>query len=147
MTAESIKKDQKLPKLQTKTKIAIDLVNKGVPEAQALQLANNNRQISGVAIHKFKHKLIKYSLKTPGTVKKAKSQLDRILSAQPREVKQQKLGKDGQVIEYIETIAPPDSVIMTAVQSVYDRYEPAVQQNLNVSVTVDPIDLGEYLNR
>ena len=36
---------------------------------------------------------------------------------------------------------------MSAVQSVYDRYEPAVQQNLNVSVTVDPIDLGDYLNR
>ena len=95
----------------------------------------------------FKNNVLKYSLKTPGTVKKAKSQLDRILSAQPREVKQQKLGKDGQVIEYIETIAPPDSVIMTAVQSVYDRYEPAVQQQLNVNVTVDPIDLGEYLNR
>jgi hypothetical protein len=80
-------------------------------------------------------------------VKAAKSQLDRILQAQPRTVTQQKLGKDGQVIEYIETIAPPDSVIMTAVQSVYDRYEPAVQQNLNVSVTVDPIDLQDYLNR
>lgn len=144
MAAESIKK---LPKLQTKTKNAIELVNQGIPEAQALQMVNGNKQISNVAIHKFKHKLIKYSLKTPGTVKKAKSQLDRILSAQPREVKQQKLGKDGQVIEYIETIAPPDSVIMSAVQSVYDRYEPAVQQNLNVSVTVDPIDLGDYLNR
>ena len=48
MAAESIKK---LPKLQTKTKNAIELVNQGIPEAQALQMVNGNKQISNVAIH------------------------------------------------------------------------------------------------
>jgi hypothetical protein len=134
-------------KLRKTTRRALKLVNDGIEPVKALQIVNNKDDLDPTTIRRFKNNVLKYSLKTPGTVKKAKSQLDRILSAQPRELKQQKLGKDGQVIEYIETIAPPDSVIMSAVQAVYDRYEPAVQQQLNVNVTVDPIDLGEYLNR
>jgi hypothetical protein len=147
MTAESIKKDQKLPKLHKKTKRAIELVDNGVPEDLALQVVNNNRQISQQAISQFKQKLVKYSLTSPKTVKAAANQLSRILKAEPRSIKQQKINKDGEVIEYIEQISPPDSVIMTAIGEVYSRYQPATTQNLNVNVTVDPIDLGEYLNR
>ena len=134
-------------KLRKTTRRALDLVQDGIEPIKALQIVNNKDEIHHETIKRFNKNVLKYSLKSKGTVKAAKSQLDRILQARPRTVTQQKLGKDGQVIEYIETIAPPDSVIMTAVQSVYDRYEPAVQQQLNVNVTVDPIDLGEYLNR
>jgi len=138
---------ENIKKLRKTTRRALALVQDGIEPIKALQIVNNRDDLDPTTIRRFNTNVLKYSLKSPKTVHKAKSQLDRILSAEPREVKQQKLGKDGQVIEYIETIAPPDSVIMTAVQSVYDRYEPAVQQNLNVSVTVDPIDLGDYLNR
>ena len=138
---------ENIKKLRKTTRRALALVQDGIEPIKALQIVNNKDEIHHETIKRFNNNVLKYSLKSKGTVKAAKSQLDRILQAQPRTVTQQKLGKDGQVIEYIETIAPPDSVIMTAVQSVYDRYEPAVQQNLNVSVTVDPIDLGEYLNR
>ena len=147
MTAESIKKDRKLPKLHNKTKRAIELVDKGVPEDLALQVVNNRQNISPQAVHQFKQKLLKYSLTSPRTVKAAANQLSRILKAEPRSIKQQKINKDGEVIEYIEQISPPDSVIMTAIGEIYSRYQPATTQSINVSVTVDPIDLGDYLNR
>ena len=75
-------------------------------------------------VGKVKQKVKKYSLLQPSTVKSANNQIKRILAGETREISQQAVTKAGEVVDYIETIAPSDSNIIAAASMVYDRFEP-----------------------
>lgn len=125
------------------------MVNSGVDPYTALQLANNKDTISGAAVCKFRKKVNRYSLQHPSVVKAASNQVKRILSGEVRELDQQKVTKDGEVVNYVEQIAPSDTNILAAAGMVYDRYEPVrtISTNLNLSVECSPVDLDRWQNR
>lgn len=135
-----------LPKYQPKTLQAMKLVDAGLPAKEALQAVNLKSNVTRAAVSRFKDKYKKYQLINPKTVKLAENQIKRILKGEAREVTQQKVSKDGEVVEYTEQIAPSDTNIIAAATMVYDRYEPVVKQVLNVNVDVDPVDLGAFKN-
>lgn len=112
------------PPLQRKTLQAFQYVDSGLSPKEALQLTNFKENISREAVCKFREKYRKYSLTKPKMVKSAYDQIHRILAAEPREVTQEKLTKDGEIIEITEKIVPTDSNILAAAGMVYDRYEP-----------------------
>lgn len=137
MAAESIKKEKYL----TKTLEAIKLVDNGADPATALQITNNKANISRYAVDKFKVKYRKYSLTHPKMIKAANNQVTRILSGEVRLVDQQKVTKNGEIVNYTETIAPSDTNILAAASMVYDRVEP-VQRGADVvnnSLTINAI--------
>jgi len=139
--------EQTTPKYQPKTLAAIKMVNNQVDPYTALQLVNNKDKISAAAVCKLKKKVNKYSLTHPKLVKAAKNQVERILSGETREIEQQKVTKDGQVVDYIETIAPSDTNILAAAALVYDRYEPVIKQGLQINVDISAINLDSYRNK
>lgn len=137
------------PKPQPKTLAAIQMVEAGLTPREALQVVNVKNNISDQAVSKFRKKYRLYSLAKPGMVRSAHQQIKRILAAEPREVEQQKVTKDGQVIDYKEIIAPTDANILAAASMVYDRYEPAIQhqQSVNLDISTNLIDLSRWSNK
>lgn len=135
---------QNSPKYLSKTLTAINLVSAGLTPKEALQFTNLKRDITPNAVSKFKRKYEKYSLTNPTYVKLAGTQLKRILQAEPREVIQEKLNKNGEVITIIERITPNDSNILAAASMVYDRVEPIITHNVNVNTNIPLLDLGNY---
>jgi hypothetical protein len=134
-------------KLLPKTLKAFELVDRGEDPKTALQLVNMKENIKPESVNKFKAKYKKYSLTHPKMVKAAKSQIERILSGEAREIQQQKVNKDGQVVSYTEAFYPSDTNIISAVSMVYDRYEPVVQQTVNLNIDIDPVNLDQYRNK
>jgi len=133
-----------MPKLLQKTIDAINLVNNGADPRTALQITNNKADISNVAVYKFKEKYKKYSLLNPKLIKSANSQIKRILSGEVREVPKQAVTKSGDVVDYIDVIAPSDSNILAAADMVYSRFEPlkGAQEEQNTGNTY--VDLSQY---
>jgi len=138
---------QQETKYMPKTLEAFKLVEAGLSPKQALQAVNYTSKISPTSVSTFKQKLKKHSLTAPKLVKSAHNQIARILAAETREIEQQKVTKDGQVIDYTETIAPSDTNILAAAALVYDRYEPVVRQSVQINIDVDPINLDAYRNK
>lgn len=147
---EPAAKPQNLPKHKgkylKKTLDAFKLIDAGLSPREAMQATNLKKDVSPAGVALIKRKYKKYSLLQPKTVKLAENQIKRILKGEAREVTQQKVSKDGEVVEYTEQIAPSDTNIIAAATMVYDRYEPVVKQVLNVNVDVDPVDLGAFKN-
>ena len=52
--------------------------------------------------------------------------------------------KAGQVVDYIETIAPSDSNILAAASMVYDRFEPVKSNQEATTINNTFIDLSHY---
>jgi hypothetical protein len=124
------------------------LLDSGVNAMDALLLTNPLKdKVSAVAVHKLKAKYKRYSLQAPGTIKLAHNQIKRILSGEERVLDQQRVTKDGRVIDYKEVIAPSDTNIIAAACMVYDRYEPAIKVQANINMDVDPVSLDGYRNR
>jgi hypothetical protein len=148
---ESAQITEKQPKYLQKTLEAIKLVDNGADPTTALQITNGKANITRYAVDKFKAKYKKYSLANPSTVKSAHNQIKRILEAETRTLDQQKVTKDGQVVNYKETIAPSDSNILAAAAMVYDRFEPAKQpgdgSGGGLTVNVIPIAAQEIIER
>lgn len=115
---------ENVPQPYQKTKDAITMIQAGINPAEALKYVNLKDNISGSAVAKIKQKVKKYSLLQPSTVKSANNQIKRILAGETREISQQAVTKAGEVVDYIETIAPSDSNIIAAASMVYDRFEP-----------------------
>lgn len=137
---------EKQPKLHKNTMLALAMMGNGTDARTALQIVHNKEKVNKNTVTELKKKYRKYSLQAPGMIKSANSQIKRILSGEVREITQQKATKDGQVIEYTEQIAPSDTNILAAAAMVYDRFEPAVRQTLNVNVEVDVVDMSVYAN-
>jgi hypothetical protein len=138
MTLDQIDNQQRYA---PKTLAAIQLVDAGISPKEALQITNVKRNISNEAVSKFKAKYRKYSLSHPKLVKAANNQVSRILAGEPRQVDQQKVAKNGEIVNYVETIAPTDSNILAAASMVYDRVDP-VQRGVDVvnnSLTINAI--------
>ena len=144
---ESAKTTEKQPKYLQKTLEAIKLVDNGADPTTALQITNGKANITRYAVDKFKAKYKKYSLANPSTVKSAHNQIKRILSGEAREIEQQKVTKDGQVVNYTEVIAPSDTNILAAASLVYDRYEPVVKQAATINIDISAINLDDYRNK
>ena len=132
------------PKLSNKTLEAFKLVEAGLEPAEALKAVNYTAKISQTSVSQFKAKLRKHTLTNPAIVKSAHGQIKRILKGETREVNQQTVTKDGQVIDYIETIAPTDSNILAAASMVYDRFEPVKQALPSDQDKNTYIDLRQY---
>ena len=134
-------------KMYQKTKDAIAMVQSGINPADALKYVNCKDNISAKQVSVLRAKVKKHSLTAPGIVKSASSQIKRILSGECREIGQQKVTKDGQVVDYTETIAPSDTNILAAASLVYDRYEPVIKQGVQVNVDISAINLDDYRNK
>lgn len=149
MTTENTPKFLPIPpnnqgKLYKKTQTALKLMDAGVAPKEALQITNCKKDISWEAVKSLKEKYRKHSLTEPSTVKLAYKQIRRILQAESRGVVQQKMSKDGQVVEFTEQIAPTDSNILAAAGMVYDRYEPVRGQESGTGQGNTYIDLSSY---
>lgn len=132
-----------------KTLMAIQMVNAGIPEREALMMVNNKRSISGQAIAELKHKVIQHGLTEPSMVKAMSSQVKRILKGRAREEAHQKVTAAGQVVEYTDNVYPTDSNILAACAMVADRVEPIVHQvaSLNLNMDLSPVDLSRWDNQ
>lgn len=135
------------PKQYKNTRAAIAMMDSGMDAKTALQIVNNTDKPAKATIYSLKAKYKKYSLTHPRTVKAASSQIKRILSGEAREIEQQKVTKDGQVVNYTEVIAPSDTNILAAASLVYDRYEPVIKQGVQVNVDISAINLDDYRNK
>lgn len=135
---------KKEPKLQQKTLQAMRLVQAGFSPLEALQATNQKEKIAERTVYKLKENCKKHSLTEPSTVKLAYKQIRRILQAEAREVVQQKMSKDGQVVEITAQIVPTDSNILAAAGMVYDRYEPVQSQEPAAGGGNTYIDLSSY---
>jgi hypothetical protein len=145
---------QKQPKLLKKTLQAVNLVNHGMSERDALQVVHNKDKISNAAISKFKAKVNKYSLSSPKIQKLADSQLKRVLEGRPRIVEIPLTDKAGvlvkddagnQVMTQVATI-PTDTNTVAVLGMVYDRTQPAVKMQANINIEFSPVDLSAYYN-
>jgi hypothetical protein len=143
MTLDQIDNQQRYA---PKTLAAIQLVDAGISPKEALQITNVKRNISNEAVSKFKAKYRKYSLSHPKLVKAANNQVSRILAGEPRQIDQQKVAKNGEIVNYIETIAPTDSNILAAASMVYDRVEPVMRQVQSINIDISAINLDDYRN-
>lgn len=148
MAAETVKKEGRY---LSKTLKAIELVDNGADIKTALQITNNKSNISKAGIAVFKAKYKKYSLTHPKLLKSANNQVARILSGEVRQIDQQKVTKNGEIVNYTETIAPSDTNILAAASMVYDRVEP-VQKGADVvnnSLTINaiPAEAQEIIDR
>ena len=130
-----------------KTLTAIGLVNAGLDPKEALKAVNYKHDIRPETVSRFKKKVNKYSLTHPKLVKAANNQVRRILSGERREIEQQKVTKDGQVVNYTEVIAPSDTNILAAASLVYDRYEPVIKQAATINIDISAINLDDYRNK
>ena len=128
------------PRFYTKTLAALQMIENGIPPADALKVTNNARSIHPETVKKVKEKYARWSLTRPKIVKLANNQITRILTAAPREVKQQIVNKAGEVVDYIEQIAPTDTNILTAVGMVYDRIDPIKHEDTH-NVNVDMLSM------
>lgn len=148
---ESAQTTEKPHKYYPKTLEAIQLVNAGVSPEMALKFSNQKDSIRPETVSRFKQKLKKHSLTQPKLVKSAHEQIKRILEADVRSIPQQKVTKDGQVVNYIESITPSDSNILAAAAMVYDRFEPAKQpgdgSGSGLTVNIIPIAAQEIIDR
>lgn len=148
MTPENITETPvKQPRLYQKTLDAIQIVESGISPQKALQLVNNGRKVSDTSVSTFKAKLKKHSLTQPKVVKLAHKALIDCLKGETSSYTAEKVTKDGDVVTYQEVIAPTITNKVAAASLVYDRYEPAVRQNLNINVDVHPVDLSQFSNR
>ncbi len=131
-------------KIYSKTEQAFKLLSIGETAENALKLVNNKDNITRQAAGNLRKKFARWSLKNPSMVKLANNQVKRILKAEAREVEQQKVTKDGQVIDYIEKIVPSDTNILAASMMVYDRIEPIKSVEIGDNQGVQFIDLTTY---
>ena len=136
--------EQNTPNYYPKTIEAIKMIQAGIDPAQALKYSNFKDNVSESAIAKIKQKARKYSLLHPTLVKSARTQVKRILGGETREIHQQSVTKAGQVVDYIETIAPSDSNILAAASMVYDRFEPVKSNQEATTINNTFIDLSHY---
>ena len=125
---------------------AINLVNAGIDPAEALKFVNFKKNISHQAIAELKQKVRLHSLCKPKIVKSAHDQIKRILNGEVREIPQQTVTKQGDVVDYIETIAPSDSNILAAASMVYDRFEPVKSQQAEAGTVITHIDFSVINN-
>jgi hypothetical protein len=138
--------EQNTPNYYPKTIEAIKMIQAGIDPAQALKYSNFKDNVSESAIAKIKQKARKYSLLHPTLVKSARTQVKRILGGETREIHQQSVTKAGQVVDYIETIAPSDSNILAAASMVYDRFEPVKSQQAEAGTVITHIDFSVINN-
>jgi hypothetical protein len=95
----------------------------------------------------IRQKAARYSLQRPAMVKLAHKVVSDTLKGKADQITTQKLGKDGQVVEIIEQIAPTHTNKLTAAAMVFDRAEPVVRQNVNLNGDLKdfmPVNLGSY---
>ena len=130
---------QKQPKTYQKTRDAMQLVNAGIDPELALKFANQKDKIRPETVSRFKQKLKKHTLTSPVMVKSAANQVKRILAGEVREIEQQVVTKSGQVVDYIEHIAPSDANILAAASMVYDRYEPVIKGDAGNTTNIGSI--------
>ena len=135
------------PKIYKKTQAAMAMMAQGMDAKTAVQIVNNTDKPASSTIRSLKAKYRKYSLTAPGTVKAASSQIKRILAGEVREIDQQKVTKDGQIVDYTEKIAPSDTNILAAASLVYDRYEPVIKQSATINIDISAINLDDYRNK
>ena len=138
--------EQNTPNYYPKTIEAIKMIQAGIDPAQALKYSNFKDNVSESAVAKIKQKARKYSLLHPTLVKSARTQVKRILGGETREIHQQSVTKAGQVVDYIETIAPSDSNILAAASMVYDRFEPVKSQQTEANQVITHIDFSVINN-
>ena len=140
-------KPQKPLHLTPKGKAQMLMLDAGVNARTALLLTNPDKdKISRVAEHKLRAKYRKYSLTRPSTVKLAERAILDTLQDRVIQHAAQKVTKDGEVVDYTETIAPTYTNKLAAAAVVYDRYEP-VTGSEEAGVRLTLIDLSGYRNQ
>ena len=139
---------QKVRGLYAKTERACQLiVHHGVEPREALKLATGNPSPGRTAVMEIKQKAARYSLSRPAMVKLAHKVVADTLKGKPDQIVQQKVDKNGQVVEYVEQIAPTHTNKLAAASMVFDRAEPVVRQNVNLNGDLKdfmPVNLSDF---
>ena len=114
------------------TEQIIELVNSGIDIEKAYKLVKPHRELTAQVKRNMLEKAAKYSLSNPKRVKTATIALDKILK--------------GEYLDKDKTIKPNSSTIIKAIEMIKDREEPkiTINQNLNVSLDLSPINLDKY---
>lgn len=141
---ETIVQTDKQPRYYEKTAIALKMMDAGIDARKALQVVHNKAKVANQTVSSLRQKHRQYSLAKPRTVALAQKAILDTLKGETSEIRQQKVGKAGQVIEYTEIIAPTVTNKLAAAAMVYDRYEPAITRTESVNVNVSPVDLANY---
>jgi hypothetical protein len=124
----------KEPRYYGKTQKALMLVERhGVDPADALRLATGNPTPNPATLTAFRKKAAAYSLSRPSMVKLAHSVVKDTMSGKCDQIQQQKVTSTGQVVDFIENIAPTHTNKLAAAAMVFDRVEPVVRQNINLN--------------
>ena len=135
------------PKYYSKTQKALHLLQThDISPKDALTLARGSVP-SRDAVTKFKQKAARYSLTRPAMVKLAHNVVKDTLIGQVQSYTTEKIGKNGQVVTIVETIAPTVTNQLAAAAMVFDRAEPVVRQNVNLNGDIKdfmPVNLGSY---
>lgn len=133
----------KEPRFYGKTLEACKLiVDHGVEPKTALILTTGNGNPHPETVRRLKDKSRKYALSSPKMVKLAHQAVTDVLQGKTFTLDQQKVTKDGDVIDYKETISPTYTNKLAAAAMVADRAEPVVRANLNINAEVEtPVDL------
>ena len=135
--------------LTSKTKRIINLINNhGHDPREAIKLVTGNTSPARDTVRLVRQKAARYSLARPAMVKLAHNVVKNVLEGKTREVKQQKVDSKGIVVDYIETQAPTATNQLQAAAMVFDRVEPVINRNVNLTGDLKdflPVDLEHFL--
>ena len=71
----------------------------------------------------------KYSLQDRVIVKAAHRVVKNILAGEPRDEERTTVNKAGEIVQYIDKVYPPHTVMKATAEMVYDRFEPKQQES------------------
>jgi hypothetical protein len=138
----------KPPQLYGKTKRIINLINNhGHEPREAIKLVTGNTTPNRNTVADIRQKAARYSLQRPAMVKLAHKVVADTLKGKADQIHQQKVNKDGQVVDFIEQIAPTHTNKLAAAAMVFDRAEPVIRQNVNLNGDLKdfmPVNLADF---
>jgi hypothetical protein len=138
---------QVMPRYARKTQQAIKLVAEHGVDAKTALMLVHNRPVDPSAVKAFRKKVAAHALTRPAMVKLAHNVVRDVLQGKADEVTQQKLDRNGQVVEIIDKIVPTHTNRLAAAAMVFDRVEPVINRNVTLTGELKdfmPVDLDEY---
>ena len=120
------------------------VINHGVDPKEALELATG-KPVPKRTVDGFKDKVRRYALTAPSLVKAARNVVKDAMQFKAVEINQQTVNKQGQVVEYTEKIIPSYTNALAASAMVLDRDQPIKHVNLNVSASISPVNLDDFM--
>lgn len=123
-TLQKPEKPQKPMKMTANQIAIVALTEQGVSQRKIAQTLGCSSGYPSIVQNQFK---AKYSLSDSKIVKAAHRVVKNILAGEPREEERTTVNKAGEVVQYIDKVYPPHTVMKATAEMVYDRFEPKQQ--------------------